>query len=153
MLVSRLISRYHCNRLQSVGPGGCWCRWPESIPLGSTVPVGKSATTGLNSARAQEVKQVGSVARRGVSFFILFRGKEGKGGAFLTQQRRIYMFSTVPTPELGQLLKNSREIYVILITNSTFWLLSTPTVAKDKNQSCLLNFFNDEKWYEDHLRF
>lgn len=60
--------------------------------------------------------------------------KKARGGAFLTQQCRIYMFSTVSTPKLGQLLKNSRETYVILLTNSTFWLLSTPTLGKDKNQ-------------------
>lgn len=44
-----------------------------------------------------------------ISFFLLFRGKEGKREALLTRECRIYMLNTDPTPKRFQPLKKHKR--------------------------------------------
>lgn len=113
----------------------------------STALAGKSPAAGLNSARAQEVKQVGSGAGRGYPFSYYSEVKKVRGGLFLLESVEFTCLILIPPQNDFNHLKNIRETYVILITNSTFCLVS----EKGAKSLCLLNFFNNEERPEDHL--
>lgn len=104
------MSACHCHRLQSVGSGldagfpllprakGMLIHVVRESSFGKYCPSWEESNHRLEFCQSTGGSNRLGGAGWGVSFSLLFRGKEGKRGALFTQEHRIYLWNTDPTP-------------------------------------------------------